>query len=94
MVEITKLMLKNLNERCKKLGFECSFSENVVQEISQNGKDLNKGVRPIRRAIEKQIEDPLALEILKNGVKNVAVDFENGEFFFSKADDLCKSNKF
>ena len=94
VLNITKLMLENLNERCKKLGFECSFSENAVKEISQNGKDLNKGVRPIRRAIEKQIEDPLALEILKNGAKNVAIDFENGEFCFLNAENLCNYNKF
>ena len=55
-----------LAERCQKLGIELEFSDDAVKLIADSGRDERYGARPIRRAITRLIEDPLAFALLEN----------------------------
>ena len=58
---------------------------NAKKEIIAQGFDKIYGARPLKRFIQKEIETPLAREIIKGTVKEktvVKVDFINGEFKF------------
>jgi len=61
---IVSLQLKTLKERLEKRGYSLSWDENVVAMISDVGFDPTFGARPIRRAIQNEIENALAKEIL------------------------------
>ncbi len=87
--EIAKRMLSTLSKRVKELDFELAFSENAVEEIGKAGFDPVYGARPLRRAIQQQIEDKLSEEMLegklKAGQKYTCV-FENGAFEFRETE--------
>ncbi len=87
--EIAKRMLATLSKRVKELDFELEFAENAVEEIGKAGFDPVYGARPLRRAIQQQIEDKLSEEMLegklKAGQKYTCV-FENGAFEFRETE--------
>ena len=85
--EIAKRMLTVLSKRVRELDFELDFSENAVEEIGKAGFDPIYGARPLRRAIQQQIEDKLSEEMLEGkleaGKKYICV-FENGAYLFQE----------
>lgn len=89
--EIKKIavkMLKTLENRLDKMNIKISFTDNAVSEIADKGFDENYGARPLRRAIQNEIEDPLSEQMLEGKVKDGAVvtcDFTDGQFTFTTA---------
>ena len=68
--------------------------------MAEKGYDVQFGARPLKRAIQRYLEDPLAEEILKNKASigdkiEVDLDKEKSEIMmkFSKAKDLDKPEK-
>jgi ATP-dependent Clp protease ATP-binding subunit ClpC len=47
------------------MGYKIQLSEDAKDFISDKGFDVNYGARPLKRAIQKYLEDPLAEEIIK-----------------------------
>jgi ATP-dependent Clp protease ATP-binding subunit ClpC len=66
---IIDIVLKNVYDRLEKLGFNIELSEKAKDFISEKGYDPQFGARPLHRAIQKYIEDPLAEEILNQNVQ-------------------------
>ncbi|MDY3250263.1 MAG: AAA family ATPase, partial [Candidatus Choladocola sp.] len=67
---ITGLLLKELQNRCREqMNLELKISPAVKQHIASEGFDEKYGARPLRRAVQNRIEDPLAEEILAGRVK-------------------------
>jgi ATP-dependent Clp protease ATP-binding subunit ClpC len=64
--QIIDIELKNLYKRLEELGYKIKVSEDAKDFISDKGYDSNFGARPLKRAIQKYLEDPLAEEIIKN----------------------------
>ena len=62
-------MLEVLNERLISLGIDVTFDDLVVEKISKEGFDTIYGARPLRRAIQHQIEDKLSEKVLEGTVK-------------------------
>jgi ATP-dependent Clp protease ATP-binding subunit ClpC len=62
--KIVSLETDKLKGRLDELGFSLKIHKSVIEFIAKNGYDENYGARPIKRAIQKYIEDPLADEIL------------------------------
>ncbi len=61
IIEITRLMMKELCERVEKQQSICiHFSEEVIEFLAEKGYDVKYGARPIRRAIREHVEDLLA----------------------------------
>ncbi|RZK70104.1 MAG: ATP-dependent Clp protease ATP-binding subunit, partial [Pedobacter sp.] len=62
---IIDIELKALFGRVHTLGYEIVLTENAKDYIADKGFDSNFGARPLKRAIQKYLEDPIAEEILK-----------------------------
>ncbi|WP_421938701.1 ATP-dependent Clp protease ATP-binding subunit [Pedobacter sp.] len=62
---IIDIELKALFGRVHTLGYDIALTENAKEYIAEKGFDSNFGARPLKRAIQKYLEDPIAEEILK-----------------------------
>lgn len=84
IVEIARRMLKSLNKRLAEMNIKAEFTDDAVSAIADAGFDKVYGARPLRRAIQTKIEDPLSELILENKIKDTCtVDFKDGEFTFN-----------
>jgi len=86
--QIAVKMLKTLENRLDKMNIKISFTDNAISEIADKGFDENYGARPLRRAIQNEIEDPLSEQMLEGKVKDgtvVTCDFSDGQFTFTTA---------
>lgn len=85
--KIAYLMLSGINERIKNLGVNISFTDEVVEHLAKIGFDPVYGARPLRRAMQRQIEDSLSLELLEGNISkgdNVEAVLENGKVCYKK----------
>jgi len=76
---IIDIELENLYSRINGLGYTIKVSEDAKDFISEKGYDVQFGARPLKRAIQKYLEDPLAEEIIKSQLSEgdvIEVDFE------------------
>lgn len=81
--EIVTLMSSQLTKRLQEQDITLSLTDAAMEKISQEGYDPEYGARPLRRAIQKHIEDRLSEELLKGTVlagQKVVIDIENDEF--------------
>ncbi len=67
--QITSLMLSQLAARLDKLGVTITFADALVAHLAEAGFDKIYGARPLRRAIQTQVEDLLSEELLENKIK-------------------------
>lgn len=88
--KIIDLTLGKLFSRIKALGYNVELTEKAKDFLSEKGYDHQFGARPLHRAIQKYLEDPVAEEILKGEVEEggtILADFD------SKADALVIKTK-
>lgn len=64
ILRIADLYLKRVNEQAKELGIQIELSEGVKTLLVEKGYDPNLGARPLRRAVQRYIEDPLSEHML------------------------------
>ena len=64
--EIIDIELESLYKRTKELGFHVEISDGAKDYIAKKGFDADYGARPLKRAIQKYLEDPLAEEIIQS----------------------------
>jgi ATP-dependent Clp protease ATP-binding subunit ClpC len=86
--EIVTLMSDQLVKRLREQNINISLTEDAKDKISVEGYDPEYGARPLRRAIQKHIEDRLSEELLKGNVltgHQVLIDVEDGEFVVKTA---------
>ncbi len=85
--EIARRMLKTLKNRVHDMGIELDFDDSAIEKISDEGFDPVYGARPLRRAIQSQIEDKLSEEMLDghitSGNKYVCKHTDDGFVFES-----------
>ena len=60
--------MKGILSRIKDIGYTVKITENAKDFIAEKGYDKNFGARPLKRAIQKYFEDPLAEEIIASNV--------------------------
>ena len=85
---IIDIIMKNVLSRLVNLGLNLVLSEDAKGFIADKGYDAQFGARPLHRAIQKYIEDPLAEEILNHSVKEGDtlmgdLDKENNKLVFT-----------
>ncbi|MGJ1206412.1 ATP-dependent Clp protease ATP-binding subunit [Sphingobacterium lactis] len=93
--KIIDIELKALFTRIEGLGHAIRLTEKAKNYIAEKGYDSNFGARPLKRAIQKYLEDPIAEEILKGELKSgeaILVDFNEEKQEISVAADK-KSTK-
>lgn len=84
---IAKIQLHYLEARLAKLEMKLEVNETALTALSQVGFDPVFGARPLKRAIQAQIENPLAKEILEGNFvakDTIKVDYSNDKMNFSK----------
>jgi ATP-dependent Clp protease ATP-binding subunit ClpB len=87
IASIAKIQLKRLEQRLAAQDMRLEVSEAALAEIAKAGFDPVYGARPLKRAIQQQIENPVAKLVLegKVGPKDVVpVDFREGRFTFER----------
>ncbi|MEM4313462.1 MAG: AAA family ATPase, partial [Thermoplasmata archaeon] len=86
--EIVNIQLNKLMERLKDKNLTITLSDRARETILREGFDPALGARPLRRALQRLVMDPLALKILSGEFKegeNIYVDVDkNGELAFIK----------
>ena len=67
--KIAKIEINNFIERLKEIDYDVKIDGKVLKFISEKGFDKEFGARPIKRAIQKHLEDPLAKKIVSGKIK-------------------------
>jgi len=96
--EIIDILMKGVMKRLSNLGFNLELTEDAKSFLADKGYDVQFGARPLHRAIQKYLEDPLAEEILSMHVKagdilEADLDKENNKlkFSFKKVEEKSKA---
>ncbi|WP_336517353.1 ATP-dependent Clp protease ATP-binding subunit [Pollutibacter soli] len=95
---IIDILMKGVMKRLSNLGFSLELTEDAKNFIADKGYDSQFGARPLHRAIQKYLEDPLAEEILNMSIKPGDVmiadlDKENQKISFRLKEDSAKVEK-
>jgi ATP-dependent Clp protease ATP-binding subunit ClpB len=83
--QIARLQLQRLSERLADNEYQFEFTEEALSLIAEKGFDPVYGARPLKRAIQQWIENPLAEKLLSGSIVHghvVSLDVEDGEFVF------------
>ena len=87
MKQIITLLSRNLTKRCKEqMDIDLAITSSVKEYLIEKHMDVKMGARPMKRAIQSEIEDALAEEILSGRVKrgdNVSVGLKNKKISFT-----------
>jgi ATP-dependent Clp protease ATP-binding subunit ClpB len=89
LAEIVELQLARLRERLAERGIELELTPGAKEFLAEAGWDPSFGARPLKRAIQRHVENPLALRLLGGEFADgdtVLVDARDGELVFEKAE--------
>ncbi|MGX8941359.1 ATP-dependent chaperone ClpB [Symbiopectobacterium sp. Eva_TO] len=82
IMSIARIQLQRLYKRLEERGYQVTMTEAALEHLGLSGFDPVYGARPLKRAIQQQIENPLAQEILSGKLipgKPVTLDVEGSE---------------
>jgi ATP-dependent Clp protease ATP-binding subunit ClpB len=88
LAEIVELQLVRLRERLAQRGLVLELTDDAKELVAEAGWDPAYGARPLKRALQRMIENPLALRLLEGEFAEgdtVRVDVSDGELVFEKA---------
>ncbi len=86
MMAIVKLQLKGVGKLLEDQSIGFAYTDSAVKEIVRAGFDPIYGARPLRRAIQKLVENPISTLIIEQKVKpadQLTVDFDGDSFIFN-----------
>ncbi|TDQ34681.1 ATP-dependent protease ATP-binding subunit ClpC [Aureibacillus halotolerans] len=81
--EIAQMMVKQLQKRLLDQNIDFHMTPAALDKVAEEGTDLEYGARPLRRALQKQVEDRLSDELLKGNIEKgqkITLGVEKGEF--------------
>jgi len=87
--EIVELQLRRLRDRLADRGLDLELTDGAKELVAEAGWDPTYGARPLKRALQRLVENPLALRLLEGEFAEgdtVRVDARNGELAFVKAE--------
>jgi ATP-dependent Clp protease ATP-binding subunit ClpB len=87
--EIVELQLARLRERLAQRGLRLELTDDAKELVAEAGWDPTYGARPLKRALQRLVENPLALRLLEGEFAEgdtVRVDAQDGELVFEKAE--------
>ncbi|HOK13746.1 MAG TPA: hypothetical protein PK007_02325, partial [Candidatus Kapabacteria bacterium] len=86
--EIAKLQLKSLFDKLSKNGINAEITDAAIDWLATLGYDIQYGARPLKRAIQKHLTDPLAVKLLSGEFSagdTLIIDCtSDGKFLFNK----------
>ncbi|MCM3719723.1 ATP-dependent protease ATP-binding subunit ClpC [Fictibacillus phosphorivorans] len=83
LLRIVSLMADSLKKRLSEQGIEIELTQAALEKITDEGYDPDYGARPLRRALQRKIEDRLSEELLKGNInkgQTVKIDVEENDF--------------
>jgi ATP-dependent Clp protease ATP-binding subunit ClpC len=94
---IIDIVMKGVYKRLTNMGYELEITADAKAFIADKGYDSQFGARPLHRAIQKYLEDPLAEEILNMNIKQgdillADLDKENQKIIFSFKEKQAEAN--
>jgi ATP-dependent Clp protease ATP-binding subunit ClpB len=87
--EIVELQLRRLEARLAERGIRIELTDAAKEFLAEAGWDPTYGARPLKRAIQRLVENPLAMRLLDNEFADgdtVLLDVRDGELVFEKAE--------
>jgi len=87
IVKIVDVEMKKLIDRLSEMKYKFTYDQSIVEHISKVGYDEQYGARPLKRAIQDEIEDLISEEVLKGSVK------ENSKYKLTIKDDKVSITK-
>lgn len=90
ILQIVDLMVSRVRTQLVSQGMGLEVSQEVKELLGSEGFDPQFGARPLRRAVQRMIEDPLSEEILLGRFSEgdtIRAELEDGRVFFTKAED-------
>jgi ATP-dependent Clp protease ATP-binding subunit ClpB len=87
LAEIVELQLRRLEARLADRGIQIEVTEAAKEFLGEAGWDPTYGARPLKRALQRLVENPLAMRLLEGGIgegDTVVVDARDGELVFEK----------
>jgi len=88
---IVKLQLKRLQKQLEQSQIQMHITEAAIDHIAEEGYDPAFGARPLKRVIQREIQNPLATELLKGSIAeggSVSIDFRDDQFVFEPIETL------
>jgi len=88
LADIVELQLERLRARLAERAFSFELTDDAKDVIAEAGWDPAYGARPLKRALQRLVENPLALRLLEGDFDEgdtIRVDAQNGELAFTKA---------
>ncbi|CAB4899344.1 unannotated protein [freshwater metagenome] len=85
LLQIVELFIKRLSIRLEERDLTLELTDAAKKRLMEIGWEPSLGARPLRRAVQKEIEDKISEQILQGELKNsshIKVDFVGGEFVF------------
>ena len=93
--KIVNIMLKKLEKRCREqLEIELKITESVREFLAESGFDSKYGARPLRRAIQTKLEDPMANALLEGRInrgETVRIQLRQKEICFTPVSEEKKA---
>ncbi len=83
--KIAELLLKSLRKRLAVLDVKMEITPSAMELIIEKGYDETYGARPLKRVVQRHVEDKLSEKILRGELREnsiITLDAENGEFIF------------
>ncbi|MBN3552886.1 ATP-dependent protease ATP-binding subunit ClpC [Fictibacillus nanhaiensis] len=83
LLRIVSLMAESLKKRLSDQGIEIELTQAALEKITEEGYDPDYGARPLRRALQRKIEDRLSEELLRGNInkgQTVKIDVEENDF--------------
>ena len=85
--EIVELQLERLHARLAERGIQLELTDAAKEAVAEAGWDPTYGARPLKRALQRLVENPLAMRLLEGDFADgdsIRVDAQNGELAFEK----------
>lgn len=83
---IVDLQLERLRDQLKEQSYQLEIEDRVKVQLAEEGYDMIYGARPLKRAIQRRIQNPLANEILKGSYPSgstITIDFDGDSYRFT-----------
>jgi len=93
--EIVELQLQRLRERLAERGIMLELTDEATELLAEQGWDPTYGARPLKRAIQRSLENPLALRLLEGEFADgdtIRVEAAGGELSFEKAPETVSAS--
>jgi len=94
LAEIVELQLERLRARLAERGIELELTDEAKQVLAEAGWDPTYGARPLKRAIQRLVENPLALRLLEGEFGDgdtVRVDARDADLIFQRAEEHARA---